>query len=126
MRGFVESEFKLASNSPLPAWYPQLPEGYSRKDVTIRMQYYTPFFDVDDTVFIVESSWWNTLYKETGTSKHHPKYWAWANKDWPARAHPGYVNVTIGGVTEVIEHKKMEPIFYISNETAVIETMGLN
>jgi hypothetical protein len=124
VRGFLESEFNLSPDSPLPAWYPKLPDGYKREDVTIRMQYYTPLFHVDDTVFIVESGWWRTLYKGTGKSEHHPKYWAWAQKDWPARANPGYVNVTIDGKTEIIEHKKMEPIFHISNEEAVKQTMG--
>ena len=123
MRGFLESEFNVSPDSPLPAWYPKLPDGYKRSDVTIRMQYYTPLFDVGDTVFIVESGW-RTLYEETGSSVNHPKYWAWAQKDWPARANPGYVNVTIDGKTEIIEHKKMEPIFYISNEEAVKQTMG--
>lgn len=87
------------------------------------MQYYSPLFNVDDTVFIVERGW-RTLYKGVGKSENHPKYWAWAQKDWPARAHPGYVNVTIDGKTEIIEHKKMEPIFYISNEAAIKQTMG--
>lgn len=123
VRGFLESEFNLSPDSRLPAWYPKLPDGYSKADVTIRMQYYAPLFDVDNVVFLVESGG-RTLYKGTGRSVHHPKYWAWAHKDWPARAHPGYVNVTLDGKTEIIEHRKMEPIFYVSNEEAVKQTMG--
>ena len=123
IRGFLESEFTLSPESQLPVWFSELPENIKREDLTIYLQYYTPIFDVDDAVLIVKHGW-RTLYKETGISKHHPKYWAWANKDWPARSHPGYVNLTINGKTEIIEHKKMEPIFYISNEAAIKHTMG--
>ena len=122
IRGFLESEFTLAPESHLPVWI-ELPHDIKRDDVTIYLQYYTPMFDVNDTVLIVKDGW-RTIYKETGTSNNHPKYWAWANKNWPKRAHPGFVNITIDGKTEIIEHKKMEPIFYISNESAVKHTMG--
>jgi hypothetical protein len=37
VRGFLESEFNLSPDSPLPAWYPKLPDGYKREDVTIRI-----------------------------------------------------------------------------------------
>jgi hypothetical protein len=124
LRGFIESEFTLAQESPLPAWYPKLPEGYTRGDVTIKLRYYNPPFDIDNTVFWVESSWWHTLYKATGKSEHHPAYWKWANEDRTARRYPSFVNVTINGITEIIEHKKMEPIFYISNEETVKKVMS--
>lgn len=123
LRGFIESEFALSPESPLPGWYPKLPEGYTRENVTIKLRYYAPPFDIDNTVFWVESSPFNTLYKATGKSDHHPAYWKWAHEDWPARSHPGYVNVTIGGITEIVEHKKREPVFYISNEETVRKTM---
>jgi hypothetical protein len=33
--------------------------------------------------------------------------------------YPSYEIVSIGGVTEIIEHRKMEPIFYVSDDPAV-------
>jgi hypothetical protein len=124
IRGFIESQFVLSSESPLPAWYPELPEGYNREDVTIRLRYYVPPFDVDDTVFWVESSWWHTLYKATGKTERHPKFYKWARKDWKARRYPSFWVITIDGKTEIIEHKKMEPIFYISKEEEVRKIMN--
>ena len=124
MRGFIESEFTLSPDSPLPSWYPKIPEGYNREDLSIRLRYYAPPFDIDDTVFWVESSWWHTLYKTTGRSERHPEFYDWAKKDWKARHYPSFMKITIDGKTEIIEHKKMEPIFYISNEDAVINAMS--
>ena len=33
--------------------------------------------------------------------------------------YPAYEEITVRGVTEIIEHKKMEPIFYVTDDTAV-------
>lgn len=123
-RGFLESEFELAADSPLPTWFPEIPEGYTRDDLKIKMRYYSPFLDVDNVVFYVEASWWNTLYKETGRGEHVPEFWEWAQVDWPKWHYPSYYQVTINGQTEIIEHRKMEPIFYISNKEAVEKAMS--
>jgi hypothetical protein len=43
-------------------------------------------------------------------------------KNPPKRFPPGYPAfevITVNGVTEIIEHKKMEPIFYINDDPAV-------
>jgi len=123
IHGFLESEFTLSPDSKLPTWFSDLPKNNKRENITIYLKYYTPIFNVNDTVIIVKDGW-QTLYEETGMREHHPKYWAWAQKDWPQRSHPSYVNITINGKTEIIEHKKMEPFFYISNEEAIKQTLG--
>jgi hypothetical protein len=33
--------------------------------------------------------------------------------------YPAYEPVTVNGITEIIEHRKMEPIFYVTDDTAV-------
>ena len=33
--------------------------------------------------------------------------------------YPAYELVTVNGTTEVIEHRKMEPVFYISDDAAI-------
>ena len=103
MRGFIESEFTLSPKSPLPVWFKEIPDGFKREDLTIRIRYYSPPYDINDTVFWVESGWWNTLYKATGKSERHPRYSEWANKDWKTRHYPSFVNITIDGKTEIIE-----------------------
>jgi hypothetical protein len=124
VRGFLESEFILSPESPLPAWYPVLPEGISRKDITIRIKCYSPLFPVNNTVFIVEHGWWRTLYTASGNMEYHKKYWAWAQKNWPARAYPSYSTISVNGQSEIIEHKKEGNVLFISNEKAVADLLG--
>ena len=122
--GFLESEFILSPESPLPAWYPNLPNGVSRKDVTIKIKCYTPLLPVNNTKFIVEQGLWKTLYTATGNMEFHPKYWTWAQKNWPARANPSFSNLTISGKTEIIEHKHNDNVLNLSNEDAVKNLLG--
>lgn len=123
-RGFIEAEFALAADSPLPAWFPEIPDGYKREDLKIRMRYYAPPWNIDNTVFWVEGNWLRTIYKGTGKSVQHPKHEPWQRADWNNRRNPSFVIVTIDGKTEIIEHKKMEPFFYVSSENEVKKTMG--
>jgi hypothetical protein len=37
--------------------------------------------------------------------------------------YPSYEIININGITEVIEHRKMEPIFYITDDSAVISEL---
>jgi hypothetical protein len=123
IRGFLESEFKLSPESRLPSWYPELPEGIERDQVEITLEYWSSPFDVDDAVFTVKKGIW-TLYKETGRSEWHPKYWAWAQKDWPARSRPSFHLLTIDGKTEVVGHFVKGSIFEFSSETEVEKVVG--
>ena len=89
-----------------------------RKDITLSLSYYT---GGDFKLVIREkgASWFSSLQTIDGSSEHHPEYWAWANEDWPARSHPSFVILAYNGETEIVEHKKMEPIFYMSSTQAV-------
>jgi len=39
--------------------------------------------------------------------------------------YPAYEVVTVNGITEIIEHRKMEPIFYITDDPAVWKELGV-
>jgi hypothetical protein len=39
--------------------------------------------------------------------------------------YPGYEVVTVDGMTEVIEHRRMEPIFYITDDPQVKQRLGV-
>ena len=40
-------------------------------------------------------------------------------RDGSSFSYPAYTAVTVGGVTEIIEHKRMEPIFSVTDDPAV-------
>ena len=39
--------------------------------------------------------------------------------------YPSYEVITLNGITEIIEHRKMEPIFYITDDPAVWKELGV-
>jgi hypothetical protein len=69
----------------------------------------------------------------------HTKRWKRANTEKPGRQIEGsraspsetssvwissYEVVTVNGITEIIEHRKMEPLFYVTDDAAVWEELG--
>lgn len=123
-RGCVESEFHLAKDSRLPVWF-HIPDGMNRQDLDVILTYYTTG-PAEMTLLDIRGGNSKSLITIKGENKHHPEYWAWAQQDWPKRSHPGFVVINVNGVSEIIEHKKMEPLFYVSNEVAVQRVIAGN
>ena len=40
--------------------------------------------------------------------------------------YPAYEIITVNGITEIIEHRQMEPIFYITDDPAVWAELGIS
>ena len=40
--------------------------------------------------------------------------------------YPSYEIITVGKTTEVIEHRKMEPIFYVTDDPSVLSKLGVS
>jgi hypothetical protein len=112
----------LAEESRLPAWF-QIPDGMKRQDLDVILTYYS-MGAADIELFDIRGEKPKSLKEIRGENHHHPAYWEWAQLDWPKRSHPGFVVINVKGVTEIIEHKKMEPLFYISDEAAVQRTIS--
>jgi len=107
---FPESTFQLANDSRLPKWI-TIPPGLTRADVSVTMNYYSMPM-VDDAQFILRDRKGKVLVKLSGRKKDlRPK-----NSSF---AYPAYVAITVNGITDIIEHRKMEPIFYVTDDPAV-------
>jgi hypothetical protein len=107
---FPESTFQLANDSRLPKWV-SIPPGLTRADVSVTMNYYSMPI-VDDAQFILKDRKGKVLAKVSGKTKDlRPKRQPF---DYPA-----YVAITVNGETDIIEHKRMEPIFYVTDDPAV-------
>jgi hypothetical protein len=113
---FPESTFELANDSRYPKWI-TLPPGQTRANVTLTMSYYIePWgtfagFKLQDKERIIQEA-------EGKLRCNH----ALQLKDRPQGFEPGYPTyeqVTVNGITETIEHRKMEPIFYITDDPGV-------
>ena len=104
--GCLESSFQLASESRLPRWM-ALPVGLTRADVSVTLNYYTPHIG-DDAKFILKDKKGKELAEVKGKVKN-----------CPFTGYRAYDAVVVNGTTEILEFRKMEPIFYVTDDPAV-------
>ena len=120
---FPEASFELASQSRLPKWF-VLPPGLSRTDVTVTMDYYAKASERTAT-FIMRDKKKQKIAQADGTlqgeKSHNLKN---PTAGFPS-GYPSFEIVTVNGVTEVIEHRRMEPFFYITDDPAVLTELGI-
>jgi hypothetical protein len=119
---FPESTFKLASESRLPKWI-TLPPGLTRADVSITMSYYDSLWG-SDVKIILQDEKKQTLTKVYGTAKGRgPLYLKHPPQGFPP-GYPAYEVITVNDITDIVEHRKPEPIFYITDDPAVWKELG--
>ena len=108
---FPESTFELANESRLPRWI-TLPPGLTRADVSITMSYYIKPWG-RTAKFTMQGK------EVTGKLKCNEPFQLRKPTGESASNYPAYELATVNGISEVIEHRKMEPVFYISDDAEV-------
>ncbi len=122
---FPESMFELAPESRLPRWF-VLPSRLARSDVSVTMKYYIKSTGRDATFTLKDLKKNKTLVAVNGTSKgDEPLLLKNPRAGFPP-GYPAYEIITVNGITEIIEHRRMEPIFYITDDPAVVSELGLS
>ena len=112
-----ESTFELANDSRLPKWI-TLPPGLRRADVSITMSYYSMPWGGSAT-FVLQDAKGIIRTKVHGKTRGlGPNQLKHPPPGFPA-GYPAYEVITANGITEIIEHKKMEPIFFVTDDAAV-------
>ena len=111
MSGCLESSFQLASESRLPRW-DALPPGLTRTDVSVTLNLYTTLLPgANDAKFILKNGEGKKLAELNGKVKCQYPYLHWS--------YPGYEAVVVNGTTEILEFRRMEPIFYVNDDPAI-------
>ena len=124
MSGCMESSFVLAPESRLPRWF-EVPEGMTRSELRVTMDYYiNP--DGQEAVFklYVKDSFFR-VNKVTGVPRG---LYPIKLKNPPAgfpKGYPSYEVITVNGITDIIEHRKMEPIFYVTDDPKIWREFGV-
>jgi hypothetical protein len=119
---FPESSFELASSSRLPKWF-TLPPGLSRSDVTVTMNYYVKG-SARTATFVLRNKKKDKLSEVSGTEAGlEPLKLKNPPSGFPP-GYPGYEIISVNGITEIIEHRRMEPIFYITDDPKVWAELG--
>jgi hypothetical protein len=118
-----ESTFELATESRLPKWI-TLPPGLTRADVSVTMSYYVLPWG-RNAVFILQGAKGQVRTKVRGKTRGlEPLQLKHPPQGFPP-GYPSYEVITVNGITEIIEHRKMEPIFYVTDDPAVWKELGV-
>jgi hypothetical protein len=121
-RGCVESNFTLAQDSPLPKWFAS--SGVPRDQATVTMDYHGGVAGRTAT-FILRDGSGRRVARVVGELRGSmPLTLEHYGESGPI-PYPAYEVVTVDGVIEVIEHRRMEPIFYINTDAEVRRRLGV-
>lgn len=122
--GCAEGNFELASESRLPKWF-KLPEGMGREDVSVTMDTY--LFPTEKSIFKLRDKKGNKLSVVRGKrygGHLYPKELKNPPPGYP-KGYPSYEIIIANGVIDIIEHRKMEPIFYTTDDPAIWKEFGV-
>jgi hypothetical protein len=127
--GCEEASFVLAPESRLPRWF-TLPKGLMRAKVTVNETDY-----LDNSIFtlydITGSSWWapegHKLAQVSAVRQGAISLTEKRNVEggFDGNPYPLYEVATVNGITEVLEYKRMEPVFYLNDDPEIRAALGL-
>jgi len=120
---FPESTFELDRESRLPKWI-TLPPGLTRADVSLSMSYYVWPWGSRAT-FVLRDSKGKILAKVSGKVRGLGPNQLKESRPGSPPGYPSYEVITVNGMTEIIEHRRMEPRFYVSDDPAVRKELGV-
>ncbi len=113
---FPEASFSLSSDSRVPKWFHLKPD-QARESVSISVDYYVSSSG-RRAEFMLRDRNGNVVARATGTMVGLQPH-----RLSRAGAHPKssyfYEIVIVGEISEVIEHRDMEPVFYINDDPRV-------
>ena len=127
LSGCLESSFVLSPDARIPKWF-EIPEEKSRSDFKVTADYYSTFDGAKDVYKLYDNYHFFCIQKVTASTKAGNWNKTVELKNPPKgspKGYPAYRVVTINGITDIIEHRKMEPIFYTTDDPAIWKELGV-
>jgi hypothetical protein len=127
LAGCLESSFQLSEQSRLPRWF-SISQGEDRNDYTVKMDLYSTFSGGKDIFKLYKKGKLISVGKYVITTDDQPSIQSVQLSRQPEgfpKGYPRYKVVTINGITDIIELRKMEPLFYMTDDPAVWEELGV-
>ena len=121
LAGCLEASFELSAESRLPRWL-NVPEGVARSDLKVTMDYYSTLSGGEYVFNLYVKNKLLRLQKISINLDEQPGVRTRELRKSPAKypnGYPAYNVVTVNGVTDIIERRKMEPVFYMTDDPAV-------
>jgi hypothetical protein len=121
---FPESTFELSPDSRLPGWF-SVPQGMSRSDLTVTMSNYVKPIGRTATFELFDSQK-HRLAKLSGTLRGlEPLHISAAPPPGSPPGYPSYEVITVNGIVDIVEHRRMEPSFYVTDDSRVWRELGV-
>jgi hypothetical protein len=109
----------------VPRWF-ALPAEAQRRDVTVTLSYYGPLIGSERTATITlrtRQGW--AVESVVATMKGSEPHTLEPHSETGPIPYPSYEVLTAEGVTEIIEHRRMEPVFYVNENPDVRRKLGV-
>jgi len=114
--GIIESEFTLAKDSTLPKFINETIEGYTKDDLIITFTFYTPLIPMDRAKILIRGPKPNDkILKEIIGKFCSNEIIIEQEKNPDYLSYPRYICISVNGIEEMFEFKKMEPFLYVSD-----------
>ena len=101
----------------MPKWV-ILPPRLTRTNVPLTMSYYTSPLG-NSARFTLQDKNGRVVKEITGKVGCKEPFQLKNTLQRPSFGYPAYEPIIVNGITEIIEHRRMEPIFYVTDDTAV-------
>lgn len=121
-RGCMEASFSLAPDSRVPDWF-KLQPGTKRDEVKVTLKYFQNIVGQKSAAVEFQSGGrveTVTASMLSGDAKTLEPY----SGQGPI-PYPGYEILTANGLTEIIEHKRPEPLFYVNDDPDIRRRLGV-
>ena len=121
LTGCLESSFQLSDQSRLPYWFP-IPDGEDRNDYSVQMDLHSTFSGGKAVFKLSRKGKLLNVNKYVVTTEEQPSIRSMQLKTPPKgspKGYPRYKVIRINGVTDVIELRQMEPMFYMTDDAAI-------
>ena len=114
---FPESSFELAPESRLPKWFSP-PPSMVRSNLAVTLDYYMGFDGGSATVKLFDKDG-SQLAKVSGKLSESGPFTFEPHEQGPPYRYPMYEIVNVDGIVDIVEHRKMEAVFYMTDDPAV-------
>ncbi len=121
LTGCLESSFQLSGDSRLPKWF-DVDDGADRNNFSVTMDLYSTFSGGEAVFKLFQKDKIFYIQEYTISTDEQPNIRSVQLKS-PSegfqKGYPKYKVIKINGITDIIELRKMEPFFYMTDDPAV-------
>lgn len=127
LAGCLESSFQLSADSRLPKWF-DVPVGADRNNFSVTMDLYSTLNGAEAVFKLYKKGEFFHIQKYTIAEDMQSNILDVRLKSPPKgfpKGYPSYMLIKLNDRTDIIELRKMEPFFYMTDDPAIWKELGV-